>query len=176
MRKERFNLEAFARAMEVECVKSVRKELNLEVPLDRQEIYLIAAALRKFDRGEFKRYIGQLKGEFWIASEQGISMVRINPRFQWIIIMAIEAFGSSKEEYELCRRLVGWYGIERARMKVFKEFIPQDNRDGIYTKEYDGTTREDFTLDNIGLCFMDRQAMESAIENNKWNADKLRIV
>jgi len=179
IRRRKFNYEAFGNALNIACVEQVRKSLSLQIPLTAIQIFRIVNALRKFDRNEAKRYLRDFRAHYKISRNihtEHVRMVSLDPRAQWVIVMAIEAVGREKEDFEIARYLIRWYGIERSRVKVFKEFIPRDPRPGLYDgNEYDGIGRTGFTLDNVGLLPEDQVKMENWIEHNKWSKDQLRI-
>ena len=184
MRKPKFNYEAFADGLNAQCVTAVNKQMNKEILLTMSDLYHMAIVLKRFDRAEFNLYITKIHDAFDEAKldyvetdkglkHRGIATMTIDSRMQWILIMAVEATGNDKEQFNLCRYMIDWYGIERARAKVFKEFIPEDNRTRYAEDSYCGTTREEFIFDHVGLSDEDKNTMTLAVENNKWMMDQL---
>jgi hypothetical protein len=165
------------------CVTAVNQQLNKTIPLGKNDVLRIVRAIKRFspakdlvghDTSEYRRYIDELRGHYKALKQSGqdFQMIRLSPRLQWVAMMALESTGKEKFDFELMRLIIRWYGIERSRMKVFKEFIPQDTREGAYDNDnYDGPAP--FVLDNVGMTYEDEQAMQSAIEYNKWSKNNL---
>ena len=183
-KKKKFNYEAFANGLNAASVKAVKSDLNENILLNQGDLFQMAVVLRRFGSDVFKRYIPVIRKGFdacktdFVETNKGLkhrgtTFLPMSERMQWIVIVACEAKGNHKDQFALCRNMIDWYGIERRRATAFKEFIPQDNRQRYTEDSYCGTTREEFTLDNVGLKYEDQQAMESAVENNKWSMDQL---
>ena len=70
------------------------------------------------------------------------------------IVGAIEEFGQKKEDYHLMAEMIRWFGIERERIKIFKDFTPTDDRQR-WNAPYDGPERvfsdaiPDFLYDDL---------------------------
>lgn len=177
--RTKFDYVKFGNALNIACVAQVKEQLGSRVPLTHIQIFKIMQALRKFDRKEFAKYIDHMRAYYKLSRysyQDQVVMVYMDPKMRWLILIAIEAVGGEKEIFEVARLLIRWFGIDRARVKVFKDFIPQDNREGLYdNKEYDGIGRTGFCLDNIGLLPEEENEMRLAVENNKWSKDQLRI-
>jgi len=174
----------FASGLEAQCVKAVNKEMNKKILLNQNDLYQMAVILRRLDKDEFKRYIPAIKEAFNEAKldfvetakglrHRGTAFLEMSPTMQWMVVIGCEFVGNHADQFKLCRNLIDWYGIERARAQHFKEFIPEDNRQRYSEDEYCGTKFNEFTLDNVGLKYYDEQAMESGIANNKWMMDQL---
>ncbi len=175
----------FAEGLNSACVSAVNKDMNREMPVSQNDVYQMAVVLRNYSKRAFKEYLPEIRRAFdeakydYVLSYKGELkhraevMIKMSPKMQWTIIIACETVGNNKDQFSLCRNMINWYGIERARMKVFKEYIPADNRDRWANEHYDGTTYDEFVTDNVGMRYEDEQAMQSAIENNKWKKELL---
>lgn len=206
MARKTFNLEHHVKLLSFHSSKAVTEKFNDQIPLCMSDIQLIKSLIHRYD---FDIYLKLWPTIFKLIKEMpadGVSSFRkrnqftpsyilatLSVSFRAHIIMAIEKAGQSREEYDLLRYLIRWFGIERKQAKYFKEYIPGDNRHR-YHEDYDGVTKEEFTLDHVALkhddqvnlelekdthdnpdFFYDAQAMESAVENNSWSLDKVGV-
>ena len=194
--KKEFSLASHAGRMTSLCVPLVHSELSDCIPLSMNNFILITQAIAKYDNDQLKKYAPFLARyhKIFKRSEDRLTMIWLSARMRGVILQSIEAAGTGKEEFELLRLIIRWYGISRKKAVHFKEYIPEDTRDSHYSNEYDGPTREQFTLDHIALNheeelvyelekdlhsnpdkYFDTQGMTSAVENNSWSLDKVGV-
>jgi hypothetical protein len=135
-----------------------------------------------------KRFIekGQLIEKVWFTefvtpehertvSEPGLMLIPVGAFARGCIVMALELGGRQKEDFQLMHRFIKWYGIERKQARIFKDYIPQDTRPGHYDNEYDGSKREEYSIDHQAIKddLKFTEIIRSAVENNAWSLDKV---
>lgn len=181
--------------------EAVTKELSQLIPLTKNELIKIKNLFRRYNVSVYQIYrpilnefiasikpdtLKEFRGK--IQSFPSLEMIKLPAAMRGQIVQAVEECGKDKEDFELGRYIMDWYGIERKSARYFNDYIPQDHRCRYEENTYPGPTREEFTLDHIALShddqvqkeiseitdyFYDSYAMISAVENNKWSIDKV---
>ncbi len=156
------------------CTKRVNNDMKRTIPLSSSDILRLLNVLRRWEKTEFYRYLPELKPFYKLLRHNKVNynleMVPLNPRLQWILLIGINEVGNDKLDFNLARLIERWYDVNRARVRVFKEFFPEDNRNCRNEDAYDGP--EPFVLDNINLEDFEIQNIESGIKYNSWSKDK----
>jgi hypothetical protein len=124
-------------AMEYAASNAVKSDFKVIV-LFKQDIITIVNCLRRdiYTRDFAKNDIWKIHWNMCNAVD-GFSIVELSGDDCLTIVRAIETYGQCKEDYQTMSEIIRWYGIERERIKIFKDFTPIDERERWHT-EYDG--------------------------------------
>ena len=114
------------------------------ITVSKEDIWSIVECLRIYDRHYLLKNFSTYKFAYRQIDMYGMSVLHLTEDQRLMLIGAIEDGGHKKAHYELLKELLRWYGIERLPNVQFNKMIPQDERAGFYSDEYDGPEWRDF--------------------------------